>query len=426
MLREHATMPLAVTDTQSEMPPHDRAYIGRQPILDMKRRVVGHELLYRHDENASSARITNEFEACVKVVNNTLTNMNADWLLGDSAAFINITPELLDADPLDLLPSQRVVLEFSVEQRNLATLPAQIEHTRDLGFRIALEDLLPRKHTQRLVEAADYIKLDVQRFDTRTLAKAVEHFRRYPALKLIAKKIETMQEYLACAELGFDYFQGYYLAHPETLSVKVINPTCTTVLELLNKVNANSDVGELETCFKQNMALSFKLLRYINCAGFGNGQVQSIRHALAILGYRQLYRWLSLLLITSVSATRAPALIQMAIARGRFAELVGQPFLASRERDNLFIVGMFSMLDVVLETPLDSLVENLNLPQNIGDALRYRTGIYAPFLNLVEASENMDWKQVESLSQALHLPAENINQAHFEALVWAEQMVARQ
>lgn len=402
------------------------AFIGRQPILDLNRQVVGHELLYRHDGDARSARISNEFEACVNIVNNTLTNMNAEWLLGNGAAFINISQDLLDAEPLDLLPRQRVVLEFGVEHGKNSGLPHRLNQARDMGFRIALEDLLPGRQAHPLLEAADYIKLDVQRFDTRTLANAVEHFHRYP-LKLVAKKVETMQEYLACVELGFDYFQGYFLAHPETLSVKVINPNAATLLELLNKLRANADLAEFEECFKQNLALSFKLLRYINSAGFGlNTAVKSIRHALTLLGHRQLYRWLSLLLITSDNSTAAPALIQMAMARGRFAELVGSRCLEERERDNLFIAGVFSMLDVILEMPLANVLENLNLPGNLRDALLHRQGIYAPFLNMVEASENLDWEKLQYFSASLNLSAESVNQAHFDALVWAEQLIEQQ
>lgn len=402
----------------------NRAYIGRQPILDINRRVVGHELLYRHDGDTCCANVSDEFEACANIVTNTLTNMNAEWLLGDGAAFINITPELLDADPLKLLPSRRVVLELEVPHGKHAKFPDRLREVRNRGFRIALEDILPSRQIHPVLDSADYVKLDVQRFDTRTLAKAVELFRHYP-LKLIAKKVETMQEYLACVELGFDYFQGYFLARPETLSVKVINPASATIFELLNKISANADIAELDECFKQNLALTYKLLRYMNSAGFAlNAPVDSIRHALTLLGHRQLYRWLSLLLITSDNTTASPALVQMAMARGRFVELLGQESLQGIERDNLFIAGMFSMLDVILETPLENALNSLNLPTALSEALLHRRGVYAPFLNLVEASENLDWEKVEYFSATLRLSAKNVNQAHFDALVWAEQLAA--
>lgn len=403
----------------------NHAYIGRQPIVDRNQQVIGHELFYRHSAEATEAVISNEFEACANIVNNTLANMGTEWLLGKGLAFINITPELLDSELLDLLPSAHTVLELGVGSQCGADLLYHLRRIRGKGFSIALEDMLPGKHNLPLLEATDFIKLDVQHFNNKALAKAISYYRHYP-IKLVAKKVETMKEYLACVELGFDYFQGYHFAHPETLSVKVIDPSHATVLELLNKLRANVEIGEIETVFKQNMALSFKLLRYINCAGFGmNTKVQSIQHALTILGYRQLYRWLTLLLITADNATISPALIQMAMARGRFAELLGQHYLDGRERDNLFIVGVFSLLDVILEMPMSNVLENLNLPENVVDALQYRKGVYAPFLNLVEASENLDWGNLERLSETLLLSAEKVNQAHLDALIWAEKLITQ-
>lgn len=400
------------------------AYIGRQPVIDDAQHVIGHELLYRHSAEATEAVISNEFEACVNIVNNTLINMGTGQLLGNGVAFINITPELLDSDLLNLLPSTRTILELGIGDSKKADLPFLLHSLRDRGFRIALKDLLPSAHNRSLLETADFAMLDIQRFNIKTLAKAIDHYRHYP-LKLIAKKVETMKEFLACVELGFDYFQGYHFARPETLSVKTLDPSQVAVLELLNKVRANAEIGELEAAFKQDMALPFKLLRYINSVGFGlNAQVQSIQHALTILGHRQLYRWLTLLLITSNRGAASSALIQTAMTRGRFAELLGRD-LDERARDNLFIVGIFSLLDAILEMPMDNVLENLRLPENVVDALQYHNGIYAPFLNLVKACECMDWELIEKISRSLLMLPETVSRAHLEALAWSEQFVAQ-
>jgi EAL and modified HD-GYP domain-containing signal transduction protein len=402
----------------------NHAYIGRQPVIDRKQRVIGYELLYRHSAEATEAMISDEFEACANVVANTLSNMGTEWLLGNGLAFINVTPALLNSEILSLLPSDRIVLEleFDAEEIKSADLLCLLRQARSKGFLVGLENVLPNRNTRPLVEIADYIKLDIQQFDDKALAKAVGQYHEFQP-KLIAKKVETMKQFLACAELDFPYFQGFHFARPETLSVKTINPAHATVLELLNKVRANADVSEIETTFKQNMALALKLLRYINSVGFGvNVHIQSIRHALTILGYRQLYRWLTLLLITANNGSPSPALIQTAMTRGRFTELLGQKYLEGSERVNLFIVGIFSMLDVILEMPMDAVLETLNLPENIVDALLHREGVFAPFLKLAEASERMDLKCIAEIAQTLALPAEEVNRAQFEALAWAERL----
>lgn len=401
----------------------NHAYIGRQPVIDRRQRVIGYELLYRHSAEATEAMISDDFEACANVVTNTLSNMGAEWLLGNGLAFINVTPALLNSELLSLLPSDRIVLELGFEPTEIKSteLVCLLRQVRSKGFLIGLENVLPNRNTLPLVEIADYIKLDIQQFDDKALAKAVGQYHEFQP-KLIAKKVETMKQFLACAELDFPYFQGFHFSRPETLSVKTINPAHATVLELLNKVRSNADVSEIETAFKQNMALSLKLLRYINSVGFGlNVHIQSIRHALSILGYRQLYRWLTLLLITANNGSPSPALIQTAMTRGRFTELLGQKYLEGSERDNLFIVGIFSMLDVILEMPMESVLETLNLPENIVDALLHREGVFAPFLKLAEASERMDWESIAEVAQTLALPAEEVNRAQFEALAWVER-----
>ncbi len=402
----------------------NHAYIGRQPVIDRKQRVIGYELLYRHSAEATEAMISDEFEACANIVANTLTDMGTEWLLGDGLAFINVTPPLLNSDILNLLPKERIVLELEFDAAAVkpADLLCLLRQARGKGFLIGLENVLPNRITRPLVEIADFIKLDIQQLDGKALVKAVDQCRDYQP-KLIAKKVETMKQFLACAELDFPYFQGFHFARPETLSVKTINPAHATVLELLNKVRANTDVGEIETAFKQNMALSLKLLRYINSAGFGlNVHIQSIRHALTILGYRQLYRWLTLLLITANNGSPSPALVQTAMTRGRFTELLGQNYLEGSERDNLFIVGVFSMLDVILEMPMEAVLETLNLPENIVDALLYREGVFAPFLKLAEASERMDWESIAAIAETLALPPEEVNRAQLEALAWVERL----
>ena len=248
------------------------------------------------------------------------------------------------------------------------------------------------------------------------------HLEKHPA-QLIAEKVETQSEHKICKELGFAYYQGYYFAHPETLSAKVINPAYAVVLELLNKVRNNAEIKDIETSFKRDVALSFKLLRYINSVGFGlSCEIQSLRHALAILGYQQLYRWLTLLLVTAGEGSTSPALMKTAVTRGRLTELLGKDMLEAADRDNLFIVGVFSLLDAMLEMPMDEVLDKLSLPESISDALLSRQGLYGPFLDLTIACEEGDSDHIEKLAFSLQMEPDKINQAHLAALAWVETL----
>lgn len=400
----------------------NQAYLGRQPIVDTQQKIVAYELLFRHSADATHAQIDGDLEAGTRVLVNTFSNMDANWLLGDKLAFINIAAPMLTSDFLELLPAKRVVLEVLETVESTPELLARIHGLRHMGFRFALDDFDHKPTNAELLPLADYIKIDIQALGLDKTAALVKTLKDCNT-KLIAEKVETKTEYKFCKELGFHYFQGYYFAHPETLSAKVINPAHATVLTLLNKVRNNEDVKDIENGFKADVALSFKLLRYINSVGFGlSCEIQSIRHALAILGYQQLYRWLTLLLATAGNDSTPPALMKTAITRGRLTELLGQDYLEKSDRDNLFIVGIFSLLDAMLEMPMEAVLEKLYLPETISDALLNHQGIYGPFLALTIACENADPGKIEELAESMAMDPEKVNKAHLESLSWVEQL----
>ena len=269
---------------------------------------------------------------------------------------------------------------------------------------------------------ASYVKLDVLAHSPDELARRVQAARKYP-VKLVAERVETPEQFRDCRALGFDYFQGYDFARPEHIVTRVINPTHATVLQLMEKVRQGAELKDLESLFKKDVALTFKLLRYINSAGFGlSCEVQSIRHAVSILGMQPLYRWLSLLLVTAGSGPVAPTLARTAITRGRLCELLGKQCLARGEQDNLFIVGVFSLLPALLEISMEELLERVVIPESFADALLNRQGLYGPFLALAEAMESGELQRLEALTTSLMLTPDQASEAHMQALAWVEQL----
>jgi c-di-GMP-related signal transduction protein len=173
---------------------------------------------------------------------------------------------------------------------------------------------------------------------------------------------------------------------------------------------------------KRDPALSYKLLRYINSAGFGLGcEVQSLRHAVTLLGYSPLYRWLALLLATATTTGYSPVLMQTAVIRGRFAELLGQTFLPRNEAENLFVAGMFSLLDRLLGVPMEDVLAKIQLSDSVNEALLRRQGIYGPFLALAEACE-LNAADIESMAASLCIGAAQVNKAHLSALAWVQAL----
>lgn len=384
--------------------------------------IIGYELLFRDSADARSAVIEDDLKACARVLVNTLNDMGTQWLLGDKLAFINVNEAVLQSELIELLPPKRAVLEIL---RGVAPTPdvlGRCQALRAHGYRISLDNPHLSGDAPALLALADFIKIDVQTVAADALVELLERYRTYDA-QPVAEKVETRQQFDASRLAGFGLFQGFYFAHPETLTAKVVHPGYATVLDILNLVSHDADNRAIETGFKRDAALSFKLLRYINSVGFGlSCEIQSIGHALSILGRRQLYRWLTLLMVTAGNSTASPALVKTTVTRGRLTELLGTTYFDQRERDNLFIVGVFSMLDVILEMPMEQVVEKVQLPEAVTDALLRREGVYGPFLSLAEACENADHDRILALAGALQLDPAQVNAHHMAALGWVEEL----
>jgi EAL and modified HD-GYP domain-containing signal transduction protein len=400
----------------------DQVFIGRQPIMDVKQHIIGYELLFRHSAEANEAVFEDELKACSSVLVNTMGDMDVQWLLGDKLAFINVNEAMLMSEFIELMPPQRTTLEIL---RTVIAGEAVIERCRalhKLGFKIALDNPHLSTQLEPLVEFANFIKIDTISV---TKQEASKLFQKYsaPNIQMVAEKIETLEQFDTYKEIGFRRFQGFYFARPETFTAKVINPSFDSVLNLLNLVTQDSDNIEIENGFKRDAALSFKLLRYINSVGFGlSCEIQSIQHALTILGRKQLYRWLTLLMVTAGENSTPPALMKTSITRGRLTELLGEGYFDKHDRDNLFIVGVFSLLDAILKMPMDQVLEKIQLPENVSEALLNRGGVYGPFLQLTEACEGADNKRILELAELLQYDANKVNECHIAALAWAESL----
>ncbi len=242
--------------------------------------------------------------------------------------------------------------------------------------------------------------------------------------KRIAGGVAARETLADVRELGVSFFEGDWYRRIQGNS-KSVAPSQATVIELIDLVRTEAPIGRIEPLLKRDATLSFRLLRYINSAGFGlSCEIQSFKHAVSILGYQNLTRWLSLLLATSGATPAAPVLMREAAARGRMMELLGEACVAADERDNLFIVGVFSMLPAILQVPMPALMEQLHLAESITDALLTRGGLFGPILTVAEGVEGDASPTLESTVADLQLSTAQVNRFHLEAIAWAEQITA--
>ncbi len=399
-------------------------FLARQPIVDAEHRLFAYELLFRQSMASTSAQVGSQLQAGVEIISNTLC-LGPDWLLQGKLAFINLDEATLMSDFVCLLPPQHVVYEILETVPITSVLIARIRELRQLGYRFALDDFVCLDEYRPLLPMVDFVKLDVLEQHPAKTVEIIAHIQRDFKGQFIAEKVETREMFDLCRNSGIQYFQGYYFARPENLASRSIEPDQLAVLDLMNKVGCCEDLSDIEEPLRRNAVLTLRLLRYANSAAAGlPQQVHTVRQALTLVGLRTLYRWLALLLITAKSTPTNALAARTAVMRGRICEVLGQSRLDRQAQDELFMTGLFSLAEPLLEIPLAQLLERLPMPDPIVQALLRQAGPYAPFLKLAEASERGDFERIARYAHEIDTSPEEVNLAQLQSLAWTEELTS--
>ncbi|MGE5649634.1 MAG: EAL and HDOD domain-containing protein [Bacillota bacterium] len=396
----------------------EEKFIVREPLLNPQERVLGYELGWQHPDDSSE----DEAHALADFVVKQVSGMETDALLGEHLLFLAAPVELVKANAFSGLPKKRTVLAVRAPELADADAVTVLKTCGAQGYRISLREAHPATIDQSLLSFVTHVEISAAASD---FADQVRQWRAFdlPSMQLVARDVGDWTQFDLCASMGLQSFAGtMHLAPRAGSRAKELNPAQTMILQLMDMVKKGADVRQLESVLKHDAAISYKLLRYINSAGFGLGcEIQSLKHAVTLLGYSPLYRWLALLMATATTTGYSPVLMQTAVIRGRFAELLGQGYLPKSEAENLFVVGMFSLLDRLLGIPMEEVLEKVQLSGAVSEALLAREGIYGPFIALAEACESKA-SDIESMAGALCISALQVNQSHLSALAWAQTL----
>jgi EAL and modified HD-GYP domain-containing signal transduction protein len=240
--------------------------------------------------------------------------------------------------------------------------------------------------------------------------------------RLLAEKVETREEFVAAKKAGFLYFQGYFFRRPETLTAQEIPANRLNYLRMLKAVSQPElDVREIENLVKSEASLCYRLLRYLNSAAFGFGsEIHSVRHALSILGEREVRRWIRLVASLGAGQNRPTDLVLAALVRARFCELLS-PRIQHGESD-LFLMGMLSLMDTLLEIPMRQVLDNVPIDRECKAALLGKPSSLRPVYQLMLARESGEWKAVSELTSQLHLKESDVAESYWHAMQWARQV----
>jgi EAL and modified HD-GYP domain-containing signal transduction protein len=396
--------------------------LARQPIFDSNMKVVAYELLCRNSELKFIAS-TDGDAASSQVLLNAFTELSIEEVVGTHKAFVNFTRTLLHSPPP--FNRQKLVIEVLEGQQVDASMLFSLKQLREQGYTIALDDFELSDETQDLIAYADIIKLDVLALSPEQLTQHVDYLKPF-GVTLIAEKVETYEMFEQCKAMGFDLFQGYFLAKPRVISGRKISENKQSVLQLLSALHdPNIPIDKIERMIARDTLLSFKLLRLVNSAAFGLARdVESLRQAIMLLGLNKLRNWVNLLALSNLGG-KPHELSITALTRARMCEMIATKINQRSRPDSYFTVGLLSTLDAFLDTPLEELLRNLSLSEQLNQAMLQHSGPEGMVLEIVQMHEQGLWQDIDWEHLAgLGITPENLAEIYIEALRWVAETMS--
>ncbi|HTQ11055.1 MAG TPA: HDOD domain-containing protein [Fimbriimonadaceae bacterium] len=374
----------------------DRSFfMARQPIFDRDMRLTGYELLYRRSGDARGSQIDSEAE--LAALANVLVEVGLDRLAPRTKAFVNVPASLLGSDALMLLPRNQVVLEILEDTPWSRSVERHLGELGKAGYTLALDDYLFGAEHEPFLDHVDIIKVDVLGMNPDRLKAKMRELRR-AGKTYLAEKVETHSTMQYCRSLGFEFFQGYFIAEPKVIKGTGIPANHALSIALLARLNdPKASLEELERMLAGNVVLTHKVLRLVNSVEMALPQrIDSIRQALLFLGIDKV-RTLATLAVTTAIRGKTPELYAMAIIRANYCEALAKS-VGYADPGKHFMVGLLSVLEALTDVPMRSLVEELPLSSEIaaaltGDAPKSQC---ATTLRHVLAVEHGNWKAADA------------------------------
>lgn len=392
-------------------------FVARQPILDRAQKVFGYELLFR---NGVEDYFNADQELASRSTLDSTLLFGLNTLCDGRHAFVNCTREVLLKDLVTLLPSNQTVVEVLETVEPEDRVVAACKRLKEAGYLLALDDFAPNDPRIPLCDLADIIKIDVR--STRPEQRAAL-LRRYGSAKcrMLAEKLETPHEFQQARDQGFVYFQGYFFCRPELVTGREVPASRVHYLRLLEMVcRSELDLRELERMIKQETSICYRLLRYLNSPLFGFSlEIKSIRHAMAILGERELRHGIRLVVTVSAAEQKCSELVLMGLARARFCELLSKRLQSSSD---LFLMGLLSIMDAILEVRMEVILAQLPVEREVKAALLGQISTLRPLYQLMLAQESGEWEQSSALARQLKLSDGEVAGEWWQALQWAQQV----
>ncbi|MFW6381046.1 MAG: EAL and HDOD domain-containing protein [Bacillota bacterium] len=396
--------------------------IARQPILNSSQEVYAYEILFRSQSRSTDSPDFDGNQATAEVITEGIGLMGFRELTGGKKAFINFTGDLLKQEIVSVLPQNLTgieILEDVKPNREIITVCRKI---KDQGYLLVLDDFVFCSELKPLIQLADIIKIDFLN-TTPDYRQLVSSRLGNSSITFLAEKVETEKQFREALELNYELFQGYFFSKPEIISRRDLPGFKINYLNLMKEINkAEPDFQKIGELIKKDISLTYMLLRLVNSAYFGfKTEIESVKQSLTLLGIKEIKKWLSLQLMRELGKNKPDILFITALTRAKFAELCAPLINSEHRRMDLYVMGMFSLIDAFFDLPMQKLVEELYLPEDIKQALLQEKGNLGQLLQIIKYYEKGRWQQLDQLSQRLEIATETLSEYYIEAIEDAEQ-----
>lgn len=393
------------------------AFIARQPIFDKNMNIYGYELLYRQSEENYFAGIDDD-QATAELIYNAFIVMGLQDLTDGANAFINFSKELIDSDVPFLLPKQHIVVEVLEREKVTSATVDACKKIKAMGYRLALDDFVFNQNNSLLIDIADIIKIEFPAVSGGEQYRLIQRYGK--KIKFLAEKIESREEYQQAAGMGYELFQGYFFSQPSIVKSKEVVTLNANIFSILEELSSpEPSYAVIANIFERDLGLSYKLLKLANSVYIGaKNKIKSIPHALSYIGINEMYQWLSLMMLKDMQNIENAELVKQSLIRGKLMELLASELNSKDEISEFYFTGIFSSIDVLLNSGMEQVLKGLPLSINVKNALLGIDNEQRKLLDFVMNWEKGRWKKA-----ADQYPMTNkFTELYLEALKWAKKL----
>lgn len=395
-------------------------FVARQPIFDLHNEVFGYEILYRSNSTFNAYWCIDGDLASLRTITSTFFNFGISRLTSGKKAFINFTENLLERGVATLFPKEYVVLEVLEDVTPSTGVLKALTDLKELGYTIALDDFVFDPDYSPLIELADIIKVDFLTTSPRRLKEITRILPRN--IRFLAERVETREDFEKAKQLGYSLFQGYYFSKPVIIKGRKMEPKKDIYLQLLKDLNQpDLDFQTIAALIERDVTLTYEILRIVNSAiYFRNSRVKSVWQALVFLGKEELKKWAYIISLTKMGVDQPAEVVTQSLLRAKFLETLAFRSGLGEASSEFFLMGLVSMLDVLLERPLEEVLNELAISEEVRGALLGRKGVYSGIFDLMRFYESGQWDLVAPLSYGVRLEKGDVAECYLEALKWLD------